>query len=376
MKSWLAKKVRSLLGVHESLALQRLAADRWGDLQRTFAELQAAIPPAIRRQAEAADSAAQAMIRALESIDARLEALRAAAARPAPAPLDQGDLEKLEAQGLFILGSARSGTTVLTKCLNRSPEIFLLEEPNFFQNQHIQDFCVFFNALHEAIGNCRYKGTYVSFATDAEAGPLGLMLRLCRQYRRVGAKVAIGPHDTYPPDWKQLYLDFHAKYFLRSPHLLTLRAPHETLWSMHKLFPSRPIPRLIEAWAESLALIIDVYRVCPNSYLLFFGDFGKARLDGLSRLLRIKIDVPESMLGGDQVRSRLESGELPPPLAPFGEFCRECTDLFDLLRANVSRDDLKYSGSAAEWYFFDELHRRAEDLAERSRAAAGLRLAA
>ncbi len=119
---------------------------------------------------------------------------------------------ELEKQGLFIFGSARSGTTISTKCCNRAAEVYLLEEPNFHLHEHLKDFTAFFNSMHPAMGNCRYKGTYVPPPIDPEEGCLRLLCRLGKLYRYAGEKAAIGPHE-YPPNYKQIYLDFHAKYF-------------------------------------------------------------------------------------------------------------------------------------------------------------------
>lgn len=368
MKAWLARRTQGLLGVERLLQSQGISAQQLQDLRQTLTNSQSAA----EARSDAADALMQAMIRLLESIDARLDLLASLMAdsqtppKPSP-PFDGETLKKCESQGLFILGSARSGTSVLAKCLNRSSEVFVLEEPDFFLHEHVQDFAAFFNAKHAAMGNTPYKGTYVSPPVVAEKGPLGLMQRLCRQYRYAGEKVAIGPHE-YPPKWKQLYVDYHAKYFLRSTHFLTVRTPNETLWSMHKLFPASPIPRLIEAWLESLSVVIDTYRVCPHSYFSFFEDFGGSALLRMSQLLDVEIDVPESMLGGNHVSSRLKRGELPPALAPYEGLCRECADVYEEVRENTCRQNWTYCGSAPDWHFFAKLQHRIQALVECSRA--------
>lgn len=369
IKAWLSRKIQGLLGVERVVWSSGLSAQQLQALRQTLAEAQAAE----QARSEAAEAQMQAMIQLLENIDARLASLAALPTDSPPAlasspPFGSETLEKFESQGLFILGSARSGTSVLAKCLNRSPEIFMLEEPDFHLHEDIRDFAAFFNAKHAAMGNSRYKGTYVAPPAVAEFGPLGLLKRLFRQYRYAGEKVAIGPHD-FPANWKQLYLDFHSKYFFRSIHFLTIRAPNEVLWSMHKLFPKAPVPRLFEAWLDSLALTIDVYRVCPRSYFSFFQDFGASAIQRAGQLLEVEIDVPESMLSGDYVYSRLNAGELPPALAPYAELCRDCNELFQELYENTCRQNLTYCGPAAEWHFFNKLQQRIQALVERSRAA-------
>jgi len=190
-----------------------------------------------------------------------------------------------------------------------------------------------------------------------------------------GDKVAIGPHE-YGVDWKQTYLNYQARYFLRSRYFLTIRTPSESLWSMHKLFPWASIPKLIETWLQSLALVIDVYRVCPNSHLLFFDHFGPATIDRVSEIIAVQLPVPASMLGSKYIYSRLDEGELPAPLAPFADLCRECIDVYEELRANVCPQQFRYNGSMHEGAFFARLHVRMLGLLERSQASTNAHKAA
>lgn len=385
-RTWLINKVRSILGVNELVHYHSVQAESLFQLQQLLKDrIHAAHEQTPDAVASAIVDLANTIVRQIAALDqqiaagredlqlmqrtlneglgtAKSDAVESTTPPSDSAPqLDAATLLQLEKQGLFIFGSARSGTTILTKCFNRAAEIYLLEEPNCFLHQQVQNYAAFFNTLHPAMGNCRYKGTYVAPAVFPEEGAVGLFHRLSQHYRYIGEKVAIGPHD-YPTDWQQMYLDYHAKYFLRSRHFLTIRSPNESLWSMHKLFPSSPIPRLIDAWLQSLSLAIDVYRVCPNSYLLFFNDFGPDMLDRLSELLEVKIPVPATMLGGNYIRSRLKEGELAAPLAPYVDLCYECTDLFEALRANVCPQSFAFNGAANEWEFFDGLQRRIRKL--------------
>lgn len=369
MKAWLARRIQGLLGVERLLQSQGISAQHLQDLRQTLANAQSSA----QARSDAAEARLQSTTRLLESINDRLDLLASLWADPSASSRPESSchaemLERIESQGLFILGSARSGTSVLTRCLNSSPEVFLLEEPNFFQHEHIQDFAAFFNAMHAAMGNFPFKGTYVPPPAAPENGPLGLLHRLCRQYRYAGEKQAIGPHD-YPPNWKQLFLDFNAKYFLRSRRLITIRRPSETLWSMHKLFPASPVPRLFEAWLESLSLSIDVYRVCPNSSLMFFEDFGKPALDRLGEMLGVKFGVPASVLGKHQICSQLDDGELPPVLKPYAELCRDCSRLYGEFREFACCERPDYGEQATEWDVFGEFQMRICALVERSRAA-------
>lgn len=276
------------------------------------------------------------------------------AKRHPPPPLSHEEAVRLESQGLFVVGCARSGTTILARALNHSPEVMLLEEPNFSFNQHIEDFTAFFNGLHRSMGNARMKGTYVRPPVAPESGPLALLLRLAQEHRLVGEKVAIGPHH-YGANWENVFLEFHARYFYRSPHLLILRSPAETIWSMQKMFPDRQLDALFSTWLRAISLSIDVYRVLHDARIVFFEDISAEWYSRIGKLLDLELQIPESMLGGSYVRSRLSHGELPPALQPRADLCSACGDIYAELRKNVCREEFLYCGARTEWDFFDDM---------------------
>ena len=302
------------------------------------------------------------------SLPERLAAAMAAQSRPIEplaepsAVVNEGalpvkSLRKLGRQGLFIVGCARSGTTILTKCLNRSPEVFMLEESNFFLNGDNDDFTAFFNAMHEGWGNCRYKGTYVPPPMVAERGPLAMLARLAQRFRHVGEKVAFGPHD-YPSDWARRYLDYQARYFLWARYILIVRAPTESIWSMHKKFPGRPLARLFETWLRSLTLSIEVYRNFPFVRLIHFERLGPQLMEQMAEFLGTELTLPEGMLSQQYIHSRLADDELPAPLSEHADWCRECLAIHRELRDHTTAECLLDAGTENEWEFLDRLQRK------------------
>lgn len=71
-----------------------------------------------------------------------------------------GDLPAIEKQGLFVIGAARSGTTVMQNALNDSCEIFLFGEPVFHEDAGAPDFSLRYNAMHRAWGNQENKSSF------------------------------------------------------------------------------------------------------------------------------------------------------------------------------------------------------------------------
>ena len=342
LKKWLSDRTHSLLGVKR--------------LQALLAQLQ--------EQLQAGTAADESQLAAAEDLRIAVESLRAAISEAGPILHARRDvqpdvpaLQALDKQGLFILGCARSGTTILARSLNRSPDVLLLEEANLFLLNGVCDFVSYFNKHHASMGNRCLKGTYLTPPLASEDGPMATLLRLGSQYRLIGEKVALGPHD-YPPNWSQAYLDIQGKFFFHAKYLHIMRTPVESIWSQHKMFPDRPISRLFEIWLKSIALSLDAYHIFPNSKILFFDDLGHQLIERLSIWLEVPIPTLPGTFGRKYMYSALPPDGIPEPLLPFEELCRECTALYRDLRENFSREEFVYCGSTTEWAYFDTVQRQ------------------
>jgi hypothetical protein len=396
LKTWLSDKLQRLLGVKrvETQLVQicqhlQLTASAAGECQRAASEGLISVAKAIQADLAKIEQLAEAAYcqqRLLEPIstEAAVTGQSVAPARMATVGhatfANLEELKRLESQGLFILGCARSGTTILARSLNRSPDVLLLEEPNFFLLEQVTEFVSFFNRLHASLGNRCMKGTYLPPPRSCDGGPIASLLRLAGDYRYVGEKVAVGPHD-YPANWSRRFLDFHGKYFLRAKYLHIVRTPAESIWSMHKMFPERPISRLFETWLRTIALSLDAYHVFPNSKVLFFEDVDQSLIERLGKWLGLPVPSLPGTFGRKYIYSALSPGEVPEPLLPFADRCRECTAIYRELRVSFSRDEFVYCGSTTEWAHFDALLRRIDKMIDdlavvESSGARPLRIAA
>jgi hypothetical protein len=325
LRQWLSAKTQSFLGVSR--------------LQAQLAQIQEQL---------------QAALAAKETRQAAAESLRSP---------DLQALQSLDKQGLFILGCARSGTTILTRSLNRSRDVLVLEEANLYLLHGVTDFVSYFNAHHTAMGNRCLKGTYLPPPLTLEDSPIAALLRLADSYRLVGEKVALSPHES-PPNWQQTYLDFQGKYFFHAKYLHILRTPVEAVWSMHKMFPDRPISRLFQTWLESIALSLDAYHVFPNSKVLFFDDLGQQLTERLSSWLELPIPSVPGTFGRQYIYSALSPERIPEPLLPFADLCQECTAIYRDLRESFSSEEFVYCGSTTEWAYFDTKLRHMQKMIE------------
>jgi len=184
----------------------------------------------------------------LPSLPARIfEAFRNAANRREPTIVDPGTtpcdgakherpstlLAGIAARGLFIIGAARTGTTILQNALNDSSDIFLFGEPRFHRDPGSVDFAERYNGMHRTWGNQENKSSHCPVLFEEDAPWWRYLERLADLYGHVGSKIVINPTDAMD-ECRQLF-DFQCRHFYLSHHVFTFRNPLDVLMSTRGL---------------------------------------------------------------------------------------------------------------------------------------------
>lgn len=281
------------------------------------------------------------------------------------------DREAIERQGVFVVGCARSGTTILSDCLNVSRDVYMLQEGFFFNSareaslvgeEHF-DFAKVFNERHVQYRNQRAKGTYVPTAETPDRTPLELLNRFRSRYRYVGEKLAFGPAPhRFSEQWEDDFLTYQARHFYHSQYFITVRAPHETIWSMHKMFPDREFAQLFEAWLRALRTALDLYIALPNTQIFLLEWLDEGLVRRIAETLQIEIPLPRRMLGRFAQQSSLADGELIPPLRPYAEWCERCWALYAELRSALSPETMQFVEGSLQRDRVAEFRERASSL--------------
>ncbi|MBD2436141.1 hypothetical protein [Nostoc sp. FACHB-110] len=246
--------------------------------------------------------------------------------------LSDEEYEKLSKAGLFIVGNARSGTSILCSSLNLSSEVFLLGEANLALHYNLDDFVDFYNNQHILFKNPKFKGT--SFAPPSrliEKGAFPFLLRMNKNYKFIGEKVAFGPHgiNIDNKSHQELFFNFHARYFYFSKYIIIIRRPTETVWSMLKMFPDISLNLLFESWLRTLLLKIDIICAFPNSYVLFFESLSCETILSLCSYIEINnINIPENMFTKKHQNSLLDNYEIPEELSIYSDICLACENIY------------------------------------------------
>jgi hypothetical protein len=260
----------------------------------------------------------------------------------APSGWTEEDRRRLEDQGLFVVGSGRSGTTIMYETLNLSPDVYLLGEAFLYKDANRPDFAEFLHRRHVSYGNLKSKGHYPPRPLHPGENGFGLLRRLGSRYRYVGEKVAFGADAATDPADAEQFLEFQATHFFHSGYVLTLRHPVETVWSLASMWPRIPTTTHLAIWTVSLRVLLELSLGFPRTWLVTLDRLDEGAASRLGRTLGIEITVPPGRFAREYQSSALAHGQLPPPLAGHHGYLTRMSSLYDDVREAFDPQTFRY----------------------------------
>lgn len=263
--------------------------------------------------------------------------LQAASERPADAASECTvgcDIRTLDKQGLFVVGAARSGTTVLQNALNDSRDIFLFGEPTFHDDPGTTDFAARYNYRHRAWGNQENKSSFCPafFASDALWSDY--LCHLATMYRYVGSKIVVNPEKSQ--ETCQRIFDFHCRHFYRSHYIFTFRNPIDVLMSTRGLAElngdtAASYEVVLRNFLGVVALYIRMLRNLPSVSAVFHENVSETTFRDLGG--RLGLDLAYAMRYYDPGRVRHYTLDDVPEHAR--ESVKVVVDLYENLRQHA-----------------------------------------
>jgi hypothetical protein len=270
------------------------------------APARAADQPALRRKLMLADLA---------------ERQGAAGMDPARLADQQEELDAcraVEARCAFVMGFARSSTTITTQVINSDPRAFILGEANF----HLPRpgcFRAAFNAQHRAYGGQISKSRY---APDFLGGPGATwweyLLAASGQYDLVGDKVAFSSYVFGACDRASTMSFFEARFF-RSRYIFLFRDPVQAVLSAKRLFSLRyavSVQAEILAWLDMVMLWADLIRTFPHTLTVIADDLGQKETERILHFLGLRRPGATHLID-EAKRYRHPEDDLPPALRQY-----------------------------------------------------------
>ena len=175
-------------------------------------------------------------------------------------------------RGLFVIGHARSGTTVLQAALNEAREIFLFGEAELQHDPGTPDFRARYNRMQRSFGNQETKGSYCPALFDGDARWDAYLAALLDNYRYVGAKLVINP-DGAAANADRLF-DFATRHFYRAHYVFCFRNPIDVVCSTQGLsvyqgLPPQDTRTILAANLDVIRLYLRMLRNVPNVHVVF-----------------------------------------------------------------------------------------------------------
>jgi Sulfotransferase family len=277
-----------------------------------------------------------------------------AALAPRNGHLKQGDLPLIDELSscrsianrcAFVVGPARSGTTILAQIINANDKAFLTTEAHYFQAEKHANFRTWYNEQHRGFGNQISKVSYApNFGLGGEQEWWKWLARAAEHFDIVGDKLAFSDfhHQSLSlPD----FMSFYEARFFRSKYVFIFRDPIQSVLSSTGLWKGDPVEVAL-AWAQSVKLWADFIRIFPLTMTVLLGEIGDFLGLDLSESARL-VDSRE------QRRHELEAsrrddfaGRVAPVLRMiFGEIQESLTMERVLLQADQKRVRLDEPGS-------------------------------
>lgn len=235
----------------------------------------------------------------LKSQPQATQAVQQVPAEPA-APATPSDL-----QGLFVIGAARSGTTVLQNALNSSAQIFLFGEPALQDDPGSADFAARYNAMHRAWGNQENKSSFCPPVLPGDGSWSDYLAHLATLYRYVGSKIVVTP-ETAEQTCHRLF-EFHCRHFYRSHYVFTFRNPIDVLISTRGLAElhgneAASHAQVLKSFLQVVALYIRFLRNLPSVMAVFHEGIDAAVFQRAGQWLGLDLSEAAKYYDGQRVR--------------------------------------------------------------------------
>jgi Sulfotransferase family len=212
-----------------------------------------------------------------------LQSGRAPSGAPAEAPVSD--------RGLFVIGHARSGTTILADALNTSDDVCCLMEPYFYRSIDLANFAESFNSMHRGFGNPPIKGYWTPGFGGATGR--GVIRNLRETYRYVGEKLAFRQREKdYDPD---RFFAFAMEEFPKSPFVCVIRDPVKVTSSVIDMFENsnfgaETIAGVVRSQLDTYMLILRLALIVPSCFLLVHETIDSRVLEILGSHLAINLE--------------------------------------------------------------------------------------
>ena len=281
---------------------------------------------------------------------------------------------------LFVIGSARSGTSIIMHILNSSPDVYMLGEPNLHWNWDNRSFVFHYNKQHSMNGWGPTRSTYLP-SSWITLTPREIFKKLESNFSLVGAKIAFPTFSEPHSNAAQIntvdkVLDFHASNFLDASYIHTLRDPLSVLISSKKLFVDCSTNDVLGGWLMSILFHLSAAAIFPRSWFICHHYLNQDLLPRLEEILDTRFEAQGSWFNlnstspniqeeNAELKSRSTSDLLLQDGCPWSpsELMRQIQDIYVEIASWIDPFSLRFrSQCAVAGATGDVMHNRIRDI--------------
>lgn len=239
---------------------------------------------------------------------------------------------------IFVIGPARSGTTILGQMINTSREALVLSEANWFMSSSQVRFRDWYNEQRALSGDQASKLSHApEFDPDSDGSWFEWLAAASRHFPRVGEKIALSSFHLNMAAPEDIRRFFEARFF-SARYVFTLRHPLSTLQSIRHMFHLDDAALRIEivAWLKVVQMWADMVRTFPRTFTVIADDLSAELVPRLSGFLELDLDGAERLLDPEERRAHAA----PAEGTVLARFADELSLVFDDVRRGLSTDPI------------------------------------
>ncbi len=228
----------------------------------------------------------------------------------------------------FVVGPARSGTTILAQIINGSDSAFLTTEANYFSAAAHADFREWYNEKHRTFENQKSKVSYApKFGDQDERQWWQWLVRAADHFETVGDKMAFSDAHMGSLNVKE-FTEFFEERFFRSKYVFIFRNPLQCVLSAIGLWNRVPA-EAVAGWCEFVKLWADFIRVFPSTMTVLLEQLDSGRVDEIGDFL--SLDLRE----GARLLDSREQRRHKPEDYQCGEFVNRVAPLLQMIFSEI-----------------------------------------
>jgi Sulfotransferase family len=228
----------------------------------------------------------------------------------------------------FVMGPARSGTTILAQVINGSDRAFLTTEAYYFWAEKYPDFRSWYNQQHLAFGNQVSKISYApNFGHHGEQEWWKWLARAAEHFDVVGDKLAF-TNVQLEALTSIDFMGFHETRFFRSKYIFIFRDPVQSILSAANLWNGDPVA-LALGWAQFAKLWADFIRVFPLTTTVLLEELGPAKVGEIGDFLELDLSESARLLDPREQRRH------EPDASNCGEFAGRIAPVLRMIFSEI-----------------------------------------